>query len=80
MQERKRGYYRQIAQLAIIGGCMFCIAAVIIFLMTLDNGNSVPPKLIFLMVAASTFPSLIGGFLLIMAGLILNAVVGPPSE
>ena len=80
MQQKNRGYYKSIAQLSIIGGCFFCIAAVIIFLMTLDNGNSLPPKLIFLMVAASTFPSLIGGVLLIMAGLILNAVVGPPIE
>ena len=80
MQEKNRGYYKLIAQLSIIAGWVFCIAAVIIFLMTLDNGNSLPPKLIFLMVAASTFPSLIGGFLLIMAGLILNAVVGPPLE
>jgi len=80
MQQKNRGYYQKIAQLSIFGGWIFCIAAVIIFLMTLDNGNSLPPKLIFLMVAASTFPSLIGGFLLIMAGLILNAVVAPPIE
>jgi Na+/proline symporter len=79
MQEKNRGYYQQIAQLSIIGGCIFCIAAVVIALMTL-NGNALPPKLIFIMMATSTFPSLIGGFLLIMVGLILNAVVGPPIE
>lgn len=79
MQQKNRGYYQSIAQLSIIGGWVFCIAAIIICVITLD-GNSLPPKLIFLMVAASTFPSLIGGFLLIMAGLILNAVIGPPIE
>ena len=80
MQQKNRGYYQKIAQLSIFGGYIFCIAAVIIFLMTLDNANSIPPKITFLMVAANATPSLIGGFLLIMVGLILNAVVRPPSE
>ena len=79
MQEKNRSYYQKIAQLSIFGGCIFCIAAVVIALMTLD-GNTLSPKLIFMMMATSTFPSLIGGFLLIMVGHILNAVVGTPVE
>ena len=45
----------------VVSGCLFCIAAVVIALMTLDR-SFLPPILIFSFVAASIFPSLIGGF------------------
>ena len=79
MEERNRMYYQSIAILSILTGGLFSIAAVVLVLLILD-GNTLGPKLTFFQIASSALPSLIGGFLLMMAGLILNAVVPPPIE
>lgn len=79
MEERNRMYYQSIARLSILTGGLFSIAAVVLGLLILD-GNTLGPKLMFFQIASNALPSLIGGFLLMMAGLILNAVVNPPIE
>ena len=79
MEERNRMYYQSIAILSILTGGLFSIAAVVLVLLILD-GNTLGPKLMFFQITSNALPSLIGGFLLMMAGIILNAVVTPPIE
>ena len=79
MQEKDRSYYQSISQLSISCGVACCIAAVAIGIMII-SGNSLPAGMVFMMAAPATLPTLIGGFLLIMAGLILRAVTVSTDE
>lgn len=60
-------------------GVVFCIAGAVIALVFMD-GNQLGLRLGFGLVASNAFPTLIGGFLLIMAGMILRAVTTPSNE
>ena len=73
MHENQRQNYQFISRCSVLAGVVFCIAGGAIALVFMD-GNQLGLKLGFGLVASNAFPTLIGGFLLIMAGLILHAV------
>ena len=79
MHENQRQNYQFISRCSVLAGVVFCIAGATVALVHMD-GNQLGLKLGFTMVASDAFPSLIGGFLLIMAGLILRAVTTPFDE